>query len=82
MKFLSFFSQTRDMLIKTFLTDKGLVNRVIYELPRHEAVNKYSKMTLVFENGEWNVIADVFPYDLKGEVSSTLAENENRVIHV
>jgi hypothetical protein len=66
--------------MKTFFNDKALVNRIIYELPRHEAVHKYSKMTLVFENDRWNVIADVFP--LKCEVACSLAEDENRVIHV
>jgi hypothetical protein len=51
-----------DMIVKTFLNDKGLVRTVIYELPRHEAVNKYTKMTLVEKNGYWSVVADVFPH--------------------
>lgn len=50
-----------DMIVKTFLNNKGLVRTVVYELPQHEAVNKYTKMTLVEERGYWYVVADVFP---------------------
>jgi len=59
---MKFYSQTMNMIVKTFLNDKGLVRTVIYELPRHEAVNKYTKMTLVEEKGYWSVVADVFPH--------------------
>ena len=68
MKFLPFYSQTMDMIVKTFLNNKGLVRTVIYELPRHEAVNKYTKMTLIEKNGYWSVVAYVFPQNAKSHV--------------
>ena len=49
------------MIIRTFYNHNNLVNRVIYELPRHEEVNTFTKMTLSQEKGYWYVIADVYP---------------------
>jgi hypothetical protein len=50
-----------DMMIRTFFTQRGVVNRVIYELPHHEKVHKDTKMRLVENKGSWYVIADVLP---------------------
>jgi hypothetical protein len=63
------------MILRTLVDKSGMISRVIYELPRHEAVNKYTKMTLVEKRGYWYVVADVYP--LKGKVACTLAEDED-----
>lgn len=57
------------MIMKTFYNDKGLVNRVIYHLPQHDAVKGITKMTLLQKNDSWYVIADVYPRQ-KGVVPS------------
>ena len=44
------------------------MNRVIYELPRHQEVNEFTKMTLVEKRGHWYVIADVYPQKAKSQV--------------
>lgn len=63
------------MIVKTFLNNRGLVRTVIYELPRHEAVNKYTKMTLVEENGYWYVVAYVFPHQGLSVVPCATSQN-------
>ena len=68
------------MLLRTFYNQLGMVNRIIYELPRHEEVNKYTKMTLVEKRGYWYVVADV--YSSEGKVTCALAEDKDRVIYV
>jgi hypothetical protein len=65
------------MILRTFYNHVGSVNRVVYELPRHEEVHKETKMRLVETNGHWYVIAD-----LERKVTRALAEDEHRVIHV
>ena len=83
MRFLTpFYHQTRDMVMRTLVDKSGAVSRVIYELPQHEEVNKYTKMTLVEKRGYWYVVADVYPLPkdacgLKGKVTCTLAEDED-----
>jgi len=70
------------MLIKTYYSIPYThINKIVYELPRHEEVNKFTKMSLVFKNGGWNVVADVYPR-LKSEVTSALREDKDRVIHI
>jgi hypothetical protein len=59
MKFLPCSWRTCDSVLRTFFTQKGVVNRVIYELPKHEDVHKHTKMRLVEKNGNWFVIADI-----------------------
>ena len=61
MKILSSWRNT-DMVLRTFYNHVRSVNQVIYELPRHEAVNKDSKMRLIEKNGYWSVVAYVFPH--------------------
>ena len=68
------------MVLRTFYNKLGIVNRVIYELPRHEEVNKFTKMTLVQNNGHWCVVADIYP--LESKVASALGEDKNRVVYV
>jgi len=80
MRFLNCSWRSTDMTIRTFYNSLKGINRVIYELPRHEAVNKYTKMTLVEERGYWYVVADTYP--LEGKVACSLAEDEDRVIHI
>lgn len=81
MKFLPSSWRTADMIIRTFYNNVGVVNRIVYELPRHEEVNKDTKMK-VFENkGNWYVIADISK-PLEGKVTCALAEDKNRVIHI
>jgi hypothetical protein len=76
MRFLTpFYHHTREMVMRTLIDKSGAVSRVIYELPHHEEVNKYTKMTLVEKRGYWYVVADVYP--LKGKVACTLAEDED-----
>jgi hypothetical protein len=65
------------MVIRTFFTQKGVVNRVIYELPHHEKVHKDTNMRLVMNKGNWYVVAD-----LKRKVASSLAEDKHGVIHI
>ena len=57
MKFLPCSWRTTDMIMRTFYNQHGVINRVIYELPQHDAVNKYSKMSLFEKNGNWFVVA-------------------------
>jgi hypothetical protein len=73
MKFLPCSWRTCDSVLRTFFTQKGVVNRVIYELPKHEDVHKHTKMRLVEKNGNWFVIADI----LKGKVTRSLAEDKD-----
>ena len=81
MRFLTpFYHQTREMIMRTLIDRSGMISRVIYELPRHEAVNKYTKMTLVEKRGYWYVVADT--YSSEGKVACSLAEDEDRVIHI
>jgi predicted DNA binding protein len=61
MKLLPCSWRNTDMIIRTFYNHNSLVNRVIYELPRHQEVNEFTKMTLVEKRGNWYVIADVYP---------------------
>jgi hypothetical protein len=68
------------MIMRTLVDKSGMISRVIYELPRHEEVNKYTKMTLVEKRGYWYVVADVYPSE--GKVACALAEDKNRVIHI
>jgi hypothetical protein len=76
MKFLTpFYHQTLEMVMRTLVDKSGAISRVIYELPRHEEVNKYTKMTLVEKRGYWYVVADVYP--LEGKVTRSLAEDED-----
>jgi len=76
MKFLTpFYHQTLEMVMRTLVDKSGAISRVIYELPRHEEVNKYTKMTLVEKRGYWYVVADVYP--LEGKVARSLAEDED-----
>lgn len=56
------------MIIRTFYNHNSLVNRVIFELPRHQEVNEFTKMTLVEKRGNWYVIADVYPQKAKSQV--------------
>lgn len=65
------------MVLRTFYNHVGSVNRVVYELPRHEEVHKDTKMRLLEKDGHWYVIAD-----LERKVTRALAEDEDRVIHV
>ena len=65
------------MILRTFYNHFGSVNRVVYELPRHDDVHKDTKMRLLENNGSWYVIAD-----LERKVTRALAEDEHRVIHV
>jgi hypothetical protein len=65
------------MVLRTFYNHFGSVNRVVYELPRHEEVHKETKMRLLEKNGSWYVIAR-----LERKVTRALAEDEHRVIHV
>jgi hypothetical protein len=66
------------MVLRTFYNHFGSVNRVVYELPRHEEVHKDTKMRLVEKDGYWYVIADV----LERKVARALGEDKDRVIHV
>jgi hypothetical protein len=79
MRFLTpFYHQTRDMIMRTLIDKAGVISRVVYELPRHEEVNKYTKMTLVEKRGYWYVVADVYPVNrLKSEVTCSLAEDKD-----
>ena len=45
------------MIIRTFYNQIGIVNRIVYELPRHEEIHKNTKMTLIEKDGRWYVIA-------------------------
>lgn len=80
------------MILRTFLTQRGVVNRVVYELPQHEEVHKDTKMRLVMNNDKWYVIAyplktggegeaSINPL-LKGKVASSLAEDKHGVIDI
>jgi hypothetical protein len=69
------------MILRTFYNHVGSVTRVVYELPRHEEVHKDTKMRLIEKNGHWFVVAEI-ARPLKSEVTSALAEDEYRVIHV
>jgi len=81
MRFLTpFYHQTRDMILRTLVDKSGTISRVVYELPRHEAVNKYTKMTLVEKRGFWYVVADT--YSSEGKIAGALAEDEDRVIDI
>ena len=66
------------MILRTFYNHVGSVNRVIYELPRHEEVHKDTKMRLLEKNGSWYVVATFS----ERKVTCALAEDEDRVIHV
>lgn len=68
------------MVLRTFYNKLGGVNRVIYELPLHEEVNKYTKMNLLEKDGYWYVVADI--YSLESKVASALGEDKNRVVYV
>ena len=68
MKLLPCSWRNTDMIIRTFYNHNSLVNRVIYELPRHQEVNEFTKMTLVEKRGNWYVIADVYPQNAKSQV--------------
>jgi hypothetical protein len=68
------------MVLRTLYNKLGGVNRVIYELPRHEEVNKYTKMNLLEKDGNWYVVADTYP--LEGKVGSALGEDKDRVVYV
>lgn len=46
------------MVLRTFYNHFGSVNRVVYELPRHEEVHKDTKMRLVEKDGNWYVLAE------------------------
>jgi hypothetical protein len=65
------------MILRTFYNHVGSVNRVVYELPRHEEVHKDTKMRLLEKDGSWYVIAD-----LERKVARALGEDENRVVYV
>ena len=65
------------MILRTFYNQVGIVNRVIYELPRHEEVHKDTKMRLIEKKGQWYVVAD-----LKGKVASALAEDKDGVVDI
>ena len=59
MKFLPSSWRVTDMILRTFFTQRGVVNRVVYELPQHEEVHNDTKMRLVMNNDKWYVIADL-----------------------
>jgi hypothetical protein len=65
------------MILRTFYNQVGIVNRVIYELPRHEEVHKDTKMRLIEKKGQWYVVAD-----LKGKIGCALAEDKDGVVDI
>lgn len=65
------------MIIRTFYNHNSLVNRVIFELPRHQEVNEFTKMTLVEKRGNWYVIADVYPTQKQGRELISCESKEN-----
>ena len=70
--------RTTDMIIKTYYSIPYThINKVVYELPRHEEVNKFTKMSLVFKNGIWNVVADVYPTQKQGRELISCESKEN-----
>ena len=72
MKFLPCSWRTTDMLIKTYYSIPYThINHIVYELPRHEEVNKFTKMSLIQKNDYWYVVADIYsPRPLKDELIS------------
>ena len=36
------------------------INHIVYELPRHVEVNKFTKMSLLQKNDCWYVVADIY----------------------
>lgn len=66
------------MILRTFYNHVGSVNRVIYELPRHEEVHKDTKMRLLEKDGNWFVIADV----LERKVTRALAEDKDGIVDI
>jgi hypothetical protein len=46
------------MILRTFYNRLGGVTRVVYELPRHEHVQKDTKMRLLEKDGSWYVLAE------------------------
>jgi hypothetical protein len=53
MKFIHYSARTTDMIIKTYYKS----NKIVYQLPLLEKVDKDTKMSLVFHNGYWCVVA-------------------------
>jgi hypothetical protein len=53
------------MILRTFYNQVGVINRVVYELPRHEEVHKDTKMRLVEKRGNWYVVAELSPINKK-----------------
>ena len=72
MKLLPCSWRTTDMIIKTYYSIPYThIIKIVYELPRHVEVNKFTKMSLLQKNGNWYVVA------LKSEVTSALREDKD-----
>jgi hypothetical protein len=80
MKFLPSSWQTTDMIVRTFFTNVGIINRVVFELPQHEEVNKDTSMRIIEKHGKFYVIAETLAKPQgtsERKVTSALAENKN-----